>query len=511
MRAFLGIPCPAPSRLRVAWTVIAFMLPLFLHLAPTQGQRGEPRPERPNLVLIFIDDLGYADIGPFGATRYATPNLDRLAAEGRRFTDFQVSSAVCSASRAALMTGCYHRRIGIAGALGPLAEHGIHHDEVTLSEICRQQGYATACIGKWHLGHHPKFLPLQHGFDTYFGLPYSNDMWPFHPQFVNLPAESPERKRNYPSLPLIQDNRVVDADVTAEDQQMLTTWYTERAVAFIEQQRDQPFFLYVSHSMVHVPLHVSDRFRGRSGQGLFGDVMLEVDWSIGEIVAALDRRQLSGRTLVIFTSDNGPWLSYGHHAGSAAPLREGKGTMFEGGSRVPTIMRWPGQIPPGTTCDELASTIDILPTAAGLIGAALPDHPIDGLNIAPLLFGGADVVSPHEAFVSYYADGELQAVRDRRWKLHFPHSYRTLGGRPGGRNGLPADYREATIGATLFDLKRDIGESRNVANEHPEIVQRLMEHAERVRHELGDRLTGQPGDAIRPAGTLTAEDERLRW
>ncbi len=431
--------------------------------------------------------------------------------EGTKFTDFQVSSAVCSASRVALLTGCYHRRVGISGALGPTANHGIHADEVTLAEICKQKDYATACFGKWHLGHHPKFLPLQNGFDEYFGLPYSNDMWPFHPNFVNLPADSPKRKNNYPPLPLIEGNEVIDANVTGEDQTMLTTQYTEHAVDFIERNKDHPFFFYVPHSMVHVPLYVSEKFKGKSPRGLFGDVVMEIDWSVGEILGAIKKHDLDEHTLVIFTSDNGPWLSYGDHAGSAGPLREGKGTMFEGGCREPTIMRWPGRIPAGAVCDELASTIDILPTVAGLIGAELPAHRIDGKDIRSLMFGEEGASSPHEVFYSYYGGGELQAVRDRQWKLHFPHQYRTLAGRKGGTGGMPVAYSQAGIGLELFDLKNDVGETTNVANEHPEIVARLKGYAEEARADLGDKLTQRSGNGIRPAGRLGPDDARLEW
>jgi arylsulfatase A-like enzyme len=249
-----------------------------------------PRPSSPNIVVIFMDDMAYADIGPFGAKGYPTPNLDRMAKEGRLFTDFYVTQAVCSASRAGLLTGCYNVRIGILGALGPGAKHGIHQDEVTLAEICKQQGYATAIFGKWHLGHHEPFLPLQHGFDHYYGLPYSNDMWPYHPGVRHLSVE--ERLKRWPHLPLIEQNKIIRPEVTPEDQEQLTTQYTERAVAFIEANKHQPFFLYVPHSMVHVPLYVSDKFKGKSGSGLFGDVMMEVDWSVGEILEALRRNRL---------------------------------------------------------------------------------------------------------------------------------------------------------------------------------------------------------------------------
>jgi len=464
------------------------------------AQEVEVDPNRPNIVIIFIDDMGYADIGPFGAEGYPTPNLERLARDGRKFTDFHSATAVCSASRAALMTGCYPERVGILGALSPHATHGINANEITLAEICKGRGYATAIYGKWHLGCQRPFLPLQHGFDDYFGLPYSNDMWPYHPGVAHLPMA--ERLKRWPNLPLYEGNKIVDAEVTGEDQAQLTTWYTERAVKFIEQNKKRPFFLYVPHTMVHVPLYVSDKFKGKSERGLFGDVVMEIDWSVGQILGALEKHDLTRRTLVIFTSDNGPWLSYGDHAGSAGPLREGKGTMFEGGYREPCLMRWPGHIPAGSTCDELATTMDLLPTIAHLIGAQPPtDRILDGKDIQPLMLGTPGARSPYEAFYCYY-DGALRAIRDRRWKLHFPHQYRTLAGRPGGKGGIPAKYSQAKIGLELFDLNQDVGETTNVASQHPEIVARLEKRAELARIDLGDRLTGRQGKNIRPAGQL---------
>ena len=310
----------------------------------------------PNVVLVFADDLGYADLSCYGAKGYRTPNLDRLAAEGVKFTDFYVPQAVCSASRTALLTGCYPNRVGILGALGPKNRHGINDDETTLGEVFKSRGYATAIYGKWHLGHHPQFLPPRHGFDEYFGLPYSNDMWPKHP----------EAKHAFPDLPLIEGEKTIALN---PDQSQLTTQYAEHAVSFIERHRDQPFFVYLAHSMPHVPLFVSDKYQGRTERGLFGDVIEEVDWSVGQILATLEKLKLDEQTLVIFTSDNGPWLSYGDHAGSAEPLREGKGTSFDGGVREPCVMRWPGRIPPGAVCHEPAMTIDLLPTLAKLIGA----------------------------------------------------------------------------------------------------------------------------------------------
>lgn len=464
----------------------------------------------PNVVVIFIDDMGYADIGPFGAKDYPTPNLDRMAAEGRTFTDFVVSSAVCSASRAALLTGCYHRRIGIRGALGPGSSIGISDDEMTLAELCRSKGYATACYGKWHLGHHPRFLPPNHGFDDYYGIPYSNDMWPLHPEDVARLKRNPNAKNRWPPLPMIEGTEVVNPNVQPEDQQQMTKQFTERAVDFIGQHADEPFLVYLPHPMVHVPLYVSEAFEGKSGAGLFGDVVMEVDWSVGQILNALKQHGIDDNTLVVFTSDNGPWLSYGDHAGSAVPLREGKGTMFEGGYREPTLMWWPGKIPAGTTCDELASTIDLLPTIAALIDADLPDHKIDGKDIRPLMFGEEGAVSPHEAFACYYAGGQLQAIRDRRFKLHFPHRYRTLAGREGGSGGQPVAYQQAKIGNALFDLKNDVGETTNVADQFPDVVARLEAAAEKYREDLGDSLNKRSGSGRRPPGRLQKGDARLR-
>ena len=464
-----------------------------LHFATSVSAADRP----PNVVIIFIDDMGYADIGPFGAEGYETPHLDRMAQEGRIFTDFYVTQAVCSASRAGLLTGCYNVRVGIGGALGPKSNIGINADEVTIAEICKQKDYATACYGKWHLGHHRKFLPMQHGFDDYFGLPYSNDMWPYHPGVLKLPME--ERLKKWPHLPLIEGNKTINPQVTGKDQEQLTTQYTEKAVQFIDDHKDEPFLVYLPHSMVHVPLYVSDKFKGKSKRGLFGDVMMEVDWSVGQVLNAIRKHDLQNDTLVIFTADNGPWLSYGDHCGSAGPLREGKGTMFDGGCRESCVMWWPGKIPADSTCSVPAMTIDILPTIAELIGAKLPDHTIDGRNIWPLMAGEDGATSPHEAYFMYYGR-QLQAVRSGKWKLHFPHGYRTMAGRPGGTGGIPTAYSQAKIGLELFDLESDIGETTDVAKSHPEVVERLAELADEMRQDLGDNNV--KGKGIRPAGRL---------
>src|SRR5262245_41852054 len=444
----------------------------------------------PNFVIVFTDDQGYGDLGCYGGKHVRTPNIDRMAKEGVRFTDFYAAQAVCSASRTALLTGCYPNRVGILAALGPASKVGISDRERTIAQVLKPRGYATAVYGKWHLGHQPQFLPTRHGFDDYFGLPYSNDMWPRHPDR--------KLKRKFPPLPLIEGEKVV---ATSPDQSQLTTWYTERAVKFIEKTRDRPFFLYVAHSMPHVPLHVSDKFKGKSERGLYGDVIMEIDWSVGQILKALERAGVDGQTLVRFTAGNGPGLSYGDHAGSAGPRRGGKRTTWDGGQREPCIMRWPGKIPAGSVCREPAMTIDVLPTLAKLAGAPLPPHQIDGLDIGPLLTGQPGAKSPHEALYLYW-NRDLQAVRSGRWKLHFPHRYITLGGKPGGTGGKPVPYTRARTGLALFDLENDPGERTDVAGQHPDVVARLRALADRARKDLGDAATEQEGSGVRPPGRL---------
>jgi arylsulfatase A-like enzyme len=463
--------------------IIPLALLLLLLAAPVAA---EPAARPPNIVIIFVDDMGYGDLGCYGAKNVRTPNLDRMARAGVRFTDFYVAQAVCSASRTALLTGCYPNRLGILGALGPGSKVGISDKEMTLAQVLKPRGYATAIFGKWHLGHHPQFLPTRHGFDEYFGLPYSNDMWPRHPT------------AKFPDLPLIEGEKAIAYN---PDQSKLTTQYTERAVAFIEKNKDKPFFLYVPHTMPHVPLAVSDKFKGKSQSGLYGDVVEELDWSAGEILSALKKHNLDEKTLVMFASDNGPWLSYGDHAGSAGPLREGKATAWEGGVREPCIMRWPGKIPAGTVCHELAVTFDMLPTVAKLAGADLPPLPIDGKDISPLLFGEAGAKTPHEAFY-YYWNKQLQAVRSGKWKLHFPHTYVTLDGKPGGANGSPAKYVQKEIKLALFDLDKDIGETTDMAKDHPDVVAKLSALADKMREDLGDYATKQPGKGVREPGKV---------
>ena len=454
----------------------------------------------PNIIIIFTDDQGYADVGKYGAKGFQTPNLDRMAEEGIRFTDFHVSQAVCSASRASLLTGCYSERVSIQGALHSRTRIGLNPDEETIADVLKKKGYATGIFGKWHLGHHEKFLPLQQGFDEFFGLPYSNDMWPVG--FDGKPLDgNGSLKSYYPQLELIEGNEKIEEVRTLEDQSRLTTRYTERAVNFIIKNKDKPFFLYLPHSMPHVPLAVSDKFKGKSEQGLYGDVIMEIDWSVGQILKALKSNGLDENTLVIFMSDNGPWLNFGNHAGSAFPLREGKGTMWEGGARVPCIMRWIGTIHPGTVTDKLAATIDILPTVASITSAPLPKNKIDGLDIQSILYG-SDETTPRNEYYYYYG-AELIAVRAGQWKLCFPHSYRSYEGMEPGQDGFPGKYGRGTSGLALYDLKNDISETTNVVNQYPKIVNKLKVLGEKARAELGDLLSERKGSGVRPPGRLT--------
>lgn len=504
-RTLRALPLMAASHGRVGNGGSAWFAIIALTLACLAANAAAAPASLPNLVIIFTDDQGYADVGVFGAKGFQTPNLDRLAAQGCIFRNFHVAQPVCSASRAGLLTGCYPNRLGIHGALGPRSKVGLSDAEMTLAQLVKQRGYVTAIFGKWHLGDSRRFLPLQHGFDQYFGLPYSNDMWPLHPDLVKLPPNDARRKNGYPDLIMFEGNQVAIPQVTHEDQNQLTTWYTERAVKFIEQNTNRPFFLYLAHNMPHVPLHVSDKFRGKTKRGLYGDVIEEIDWSVGQVMAALKRTGLEERTWVIFTSDNGPWLSYGEHAGSAYPLREGKGTNWEGGTREPCIMCWPGRIPAGTESWQMLMTIDLFPTIARLIGARLPQHPIDGIDVWPLISGQSGAHNPHSSYWFYYEVNQLQAVvsGDGRWKLQLPHTYRTLGGRPGGHDGLPVPYEQRKLEkAELYDLPSDISEGSDVAAEHPDIVRRLEAEAERARKELGDALTGRKGEGKREPGRL---------
>jgi arylsulfatase A-like enzyme len=448
-----------------------------------------------------MDDLGYGDIMPFGSINYETPHINKLAQEGILFTNFYSVQAVCSASRAALLTGSYSNRIGINGALMPYSTVGLNTNEITIAELLKEKGYATSIFGKWHLGFQEKFLPLNHGFDTFLGLPYSNDMWPVDFDGNQISDTSNWRKKSYPQLPLIEDFKKIDEIRTLEDQAKLTTLYTEKSVEFIHNNKDNPFFLYLPHSMPHVPIAVSNKFKGKSSQGLYGDLMMEIDWSVGEIVKALRENNLEENTLVIFTSDNGPWLNFGNHAGSTGGLREGKGTSFEGGQRVPTIMKWPKVISAGSISNKIAATIDVLPTIANIVSSDLPKHKIDGVDISPILEGKIDS-NPRDHLYYYYGKNNLEAVRKDNWKLVFPHESRSYKNVLPKNDGHPGPYTKFTTEYALYNLRRDPGEEYNVRELYPKIVKELENLAEIARNDLGDNLNKRIGSNIREPGRI---------
>lgn len=464
---------------------------LFTKSLPIQSQQVNSVSQRPNIVVIFTDDQGYADLGSFGAEDIPTPNLDAMAEEGVRLTNYYAAQPVCSASRAGLLTGCYPNRIGIHNALMPNSKIGINPEEETLAELLKAQGYATGIFGKWHLGDSPEFLPTRHGFDTFFGIPYSNDMWPHHPQ------QGPVF--NFDPLPLYEQEEVL---MYLDDQTELTREITRRSVEFINENRERPFFLYVPHPQPHAPLFVSDAFKGKSGRGLYGDVIMEIDWSAGQIMEALEQNGLTENTLVIFTSDNGPWLSYGNHAGSAYPLREGKGTSWEGGVREPCVIKFPGRLPEGLVIDTPVMAIDFLPTLVQLAGAEMPKLKIDGKNIWPLL-AGETTKSPQDAYFFYYHVNELQAMRQGDWKLVFPHRYRSMKGQEPGKDGLPGNYTHFNVEAPeLYNMVTDKEEQFNVAANHPDLVAVLLALAETMRDRLGDALTEREGSENRMPGRV---------
>lgn len=443
----------------------------------------------PNIVLVYIDDMGYGDLGITGAVGYQTPNMDKMASEGMFFSQYYAPQAVCTASRAGVMTGAYPNRVGLSGALNHTSKIGLHPNEETIADILRARGYATAAYGKWHLGHLPEFLPRKQGFDEFYGIPYSNDMWPDHPTSKNF----------YPELPMIENETVVELN---PDQRQFTTVFTEKSLDFIERKKDNPFFLYLAHPMPHVPLFVSDKFEGKSEQGLYGDVIMELDWSIGQIRAKLKELNLEENTLVIVTSDNGPWLNYGNHAGSTGGLREGKGSSFEGGQRVPALMSWKGTIPEGTVCNNLASSIDLLPTIAALTGANQPVKQIDGVDISVLIKGDFSQ-HPRKSFLYYYRRNSLEAVRKGNWKLVFPHPGRTYEGFSPGNDGSPGvAYENHFFEGGLYDLRRDPGERYNMRGYYPEVEAELLEIAAAAREDLGDDLTKSPGKNRREPGRV---------
>ncbi|MFT5190176.1 MAG: arylsulfatase A [Verrucomicrobiales bacterium] len=436
----------------------------------------------PNIIIIFTDDQGYEDLGCFGSPLIKTPNLDRMAAEGRKFTSFYSANSVCSPSRAALLTGCYPTRVSVPGVLFPRHDTGLNPDEITIADLLKTRGYATACVGKWHLGHKPSLLPIKQGFDHYFGIPYSNDMT-IDPEATLSDsitfragasrarmAMLEKQPKNW--VPLMRDGEVIEYPA---DQTTLTKRYTEEALGFIEKHAKEPFFLYLPQTMPHIPLFASEDFRGKSARGLYGDTIEEIDWSVGQVLQALKDHEIDEDTLVIYASDNGPWKLDGERGGSAFPLRGYKFSTFEGGMRVPCLMRWPGKIPAGTTTDEITATIDLMPTLAKLAGGEAPnDRVIDGHDIWPIMAGQAGAKSPHE-FYYYYKGQRLESIRSGPWKL------RRLG-----------KTKKAAASVELYHLENDIGEMTNLSEKHPEKAQALLAQMETFDASLKA--------AIRPAG-----------
>lgn len=418
--------------------------------------------KQPNVVIVYIDDLGYADIGPFGATKQKTPHLDRMAREGLKLTSFY-AAPVCSVSRAQLMTGCYGARVSVPGVFGPASKNGLHPQENTIADLLKKEGYATMCVGKWHLGDQPEFLPAKQGFDHYFGIPYSNDM------------QRPAKDTGERVVPLVRDEKVAEL-LTDEAQSRIVERYTDEALKFIHANRKHPFFLYLPHTAVHTPIYPGAAFRGKSANGRFGDWVEEVDWSVGRVLDTLQELKLDENTLVIFSSDNGPWLIKGADGGSALPLRGGKGSTWEGGVRVPTLAWWPGRIQPGTVCDAVAGTIDLLPTIVGLAGGTIPATPIlDGRDISGLLFGKSQQ-SARDAHY-YFAGYNLQAVRQGPWKLAIAPQPETMG------KGVSSDASGKE--PRLYNLDQEIGEQTNLAAKHPEVVARLQALAAAMSARIG--------------------------
>ena len=430
---------------------------------------------KPNFVIIFTDDQGYGDLSCFGSKTIKTPNIDRIAKEGRKFTSFMVASPVCTPSRAALLTGCYPKRVGMhQHVLFPASTKGLNAKEHTIADHLKGQGYATACFGKWHLGHHKETLPTANGFDTYYGIPYSNDM--NHPdnkgkprggwQGMDILWDDPESTLTKWKTPLYEDEKIVELPV---DQRTVTRRYTQKSIDFITANKDKPFFVYLPHSMPHIPLYVPDEVRDPDPKKAYINTIEHIDSEVGRLLKALDDLKLADNTYVIYTTDNGPWLPFLHHGGSAGPLRDGKGTSFEGGQRVPYVMRGPG-IPAGTVCDELTGTIDLLPTIAAITGQALPkNRKIDGLDVSGL-WKGTEKNSPRTEFLYYTSRGDLEGIRSEKWKLLIKKPRRNPNNKP------PQMF--------LFDLSKDLGEQDNLAKTKPTAVQYLRDRMETLDAEI---------------------------
>ena len=439
---------------------------------------------RPNIVFILTDDLGYGDLSSYGSKTINSENIDQLAKDGIKLTSYYAAQPVCSASRAAVLTGVYPNRIGIHNAFGPNSNSGINHNELTLAEMLKENGYSTGIFGKWHLGSKKEFFPTNHGFDEFYGILYSNDMWRWHPEY-------PE---GYPEDLLLYRNENPIMEII--DQSDLTKDITSESINFIKRNKNNPFFLYIAHPQPHVPLFVSKDFENITGNGLYADVITEIDYSVGRVLRSLEENKLTENTIIVFTSDNGPWLSYGNHSGSSGIYREGKGTTWEGGVRVPSIIKFPNKLK-SRVIDEPVMAIDWMPTFAELTNSKLSENKIDGKNIWPLLTGEISS-SPHEELYFYYRVNELHSIRMNDWKIHFTRTYRSLNGRPGGIDGIPVKYDMNVIEQNeLYNLKNDPRELYNVYNEFPEIAKKMEELGEMARNELGDNLSGKKGMGMR--------------
>ncbi|MBI1344167.1 MAG: sulfatase-like hydrolase/transferase [Terrimonas sp.] len=461
---------------------------LLLALLPPAKEKSSG-PKQPNIIIIFMDDMAWGDISVNNPAINYTPHFSWLASRGVQLTNFYVSQSVCTASRASLLTGCYANRIGLSGAISHESKIGLDPEETTIADMLKEGGYHTAVFGKWHLGFQKKFLPVNQGFDEFYGIPYSSDMWPYHP----------ERPGTYPPLPLYENDRIID---TIEEQSWMTNAFTDRAIRFIDQNRNHPFFLYLAPPLPHVPLSVSEKGKGFTGKGLYADVIHELDASIGKVLKSLSENNLEENTLVIVTSDNGPWLAYGNHAGNTAGLREGKGTSFEGGVREPCVLYWKGVLPAGKVFDQPAMTIDLLPTIAAITGSSLPERKIDGINIWPYLSGSEKGLDERPLFF-YYHKNDLESMRWKNWKLYFPHTYRSMQGQLPGKDGIPGVYKYFTIkNPELYNLATDPFEKENVADGNGQRVKNMERMAEQIRQQLGDDLTGRSGKENRPPGTL---------
>lgn len=455
----------------------------------------------PNVIFILMDDMGYGDLECYGGFPYHTPNINALAAGGMRFTNFYAAQGTCSASRSAFLTGCYPNRIGINGAFSPTSEIALNPNEETIASVLKAKGYKTGMFGKWHLGQKAPYLPLNYGFDEFVGLPYSHDYWPVN--YDGTPLDTTNPRGKWPVLRLIEGNTQTKAISTLDDAATLSTLYAEKAVQFIEKNKNNPFFLYVANSLPHVPLAVSAKFKNKSGAGLYGDVLEELDWSVGEIMKALNENGISKNTIIILASDNGPWLTFGNHAGNSGGFREGKGTAWEGGVRVPCIINWPGQVKAGTICNNIVAGMDLLPTITYICNAKLPVKKIDGVNIFPLL-KQIPAANPRDEFVYYYDRCSLKGIRKGQWVLTFPcisQTYKKITAI--GNDGWPGKYASDSVRLALYDLRTDPGETLDVKDKYPEIVKQLSAIADKYRNELGDDLTKKKGTEIRPAARVT--------